>query len=276
MVEIEVENREAVAGMFQGHLGGYIPDAILEGHVGNVIADQETPQFAVLELPQVKLAILGGDPKNPLARHYLQNIPRFAMLLFATAGFASLARDVHPGKWVEMNRYAFSSEQLNIAKLRELKAQIPNGFQIEKIDLPLAKQLGKGKNKFAEAHGVLFNSPEDFVERGVGYCALEGDRIASVASSFVICEKGIEIQIDTRKKYRGRGVATAVAAHLMVHCLENNLNPGWDAANKISASFAEKLGYIPQGTYKMFIFTGSKLLVSLRDNIQRVRQFING
>jgi RimJ/RimL family protein N-acetyltransferase len=87
-----------------------------------------------------------------------------------------------------------------------------------------------------------------------------------------VCQKGIEIQIDTKKNYQGRGLATDVAATMIIHCLENNIIPGWDAATQISARLAEKLGYTHQGEYTMLVFTGSRLLVALRNSIHKVRR----
>jgi hypothetical protein len=274
LIEINGEDRLKLAGLFNGHLGGFMPDSILESHMGRAFADDQRAQFAVLELPSIKLSILGGDATHPLAAQYLQNLPRFTQLFFTSPDFVSLAQQVHPGKWIELERYAFSTDRLDIAKLHKFKTQIPEGHRIVKIDLALAKRLVEKKNSFASVHGMNFNTPEDFIARGFGYCALEGSRIACIGSSFVVCNQGIEIQIDTRNKYRGRGLATAVAANLMIHCLENKLTPGWDAATTISAQFAKKLGYTPQGKYTMLVFTNLKFLVSLRKHIQRVRYFL--
>ena len=272
LIEFDTTDRQKLAELFTGHLGGFIPNAILDGHMGKAYADHENPQFAVLELPDAKVSILGGDVRHPLASHYLKDLPRFTQLFLASPDFVMLAQDVHPGKWIELERYAFSTEQLDMAQLQDLSTQIPAGFCVIKIDLTIAKQLAERKNRFAAAHGMNFDTPEDFISRGFGYCAVEGANIACVGSSFAVCNKGIEIQIDTKKSYQGQGLATAVAAKLMMHSLENNLIPGWDAATNISAQFAEKLGYTPQGKYTMLVFTGSKFLVSLRKNIHRMRR----
>ena len=96
------------------------------------------------------------------------------------------------------------------------------------------------------------------MEKGFGYCILEGERIVSVASTFVTCRRGIEIQINTRKSHQGRGLGTGVAAGILLRSLELSLDPGWDAANEISASLAEKLGYTFQGNYKVYFLPGEE------------------
>ena len=94
------------------------------------------------------------------------------------------------------------------------------------------------------------------MDRGFGYCILEGERIVSVASTFVTCQKGIEIQINTRESHQGRGLGSGVAAGILLHSLEQSLDPSWDAANEISASLAEKLGYTFQGNYQVYFLPG--------------------
>ena len=54
-----------------------------------------------------------------------------------------------------------------------------------------------------------------------------------------------------------------VAAQLLVHSLKNNLDPNWDAENKVSYGLALKLGYIPQGTYPIYTYAGSKIMATI-------------
>lgn len=270
LIQIKIEERHKLAHLFQDHPGGLIPQSILDGYSGRAFANQ-TLKFAALEIPSARVRILGGDFSQTEVREYLKSLPGFSQVFFADKNLIEVAQEVHPGKWIELERYAFSADKLNLEHLKSLKSKIPDGFQIVKIDVSLAQQLRKRKNKFAEAHGLNFASPEDFITRGFGYCALEGTNIACVGSSFAVCDAGIEIQIDTQKQYQGKGLATAVSAHLIIECLEKNLVPSWDAATKTSAKLAEKLGYMPEGEYTMLLFTNSRFLVSLRNTIRRIK-----
>ncbi|MCA9899003.1 MAG: GNAT family N-acetyltransferase [Ardenticatenaceae bacterium] len=270
LIQIKIEERHKLAHLFQDHPGGLIPQSILDGYSGRALANQ-TLKFAALEIPSARVCILGGDFSQTEVREYLKSLPGFSQVFFADKSFIDVAQEVHPGKWIELERHAFSADRLNPEYLKTLKSKIPDGFQIVKIDISLARQLRKRKNKFAKAHGFNFVSPEDFIARGFGYCALDGKNIACVGSSFAVCDAGIEIQIDTQKQYQGKGLATAVAAHLIIECLEKNLVPSWDAATTTSAKLAEKLGYMPEGVYTMMVFTNSRFLVSLRNTIRRIK-----
>lgn len=88
-----------------------------------------------------------------------------------------------------------------------------------------------------------YNNYEDYAQNGLGYVILDEENIISGASSFSYYDGGIEIEIDTHEAYRQQGLATVVAAKLILSCLEKNLYPSWDAHNLVSLGLAEKLGY---------------------------------
>jgi predicted GNAT family acetyltransferase len=100
----------------------------------------------------------------------------------------------------------------------------------------------------------VFASPSDFFERGVGFCALSGEQMVCAATSAFICDGAIEIQINTNRGYRRMGLATAVGATLLVHCLEHGIDPHWDTGDPASARVAEKLGYLPESAYEWLVF----------------------
>jgi hypothetical protein len=259
--EISKDQRKTLSKLFQGYQWNYLPDAILDGYMGRALADDENnPQVAVLEAPSIHLGILGGDSSHPSAGKYIDHLAKFTALLWASEDWEELIENVHDGKLIKMPRYAFTSEKLDIEHLRKLRGQLPDGYRLEQMDLKLAQQLAAERSGFSADHMLNFDSPLDFIKRGFGFCILAEREIVSVATTFAVCNKGIEIQINTRKKHRGKGLATVVAAQLLIHSLENNLDPNWDAENEISAGLALKLGYTPQGTYPIYTYTGSRIM----------------
>ena len=97
-----------------------------------------------------------------------------------------------------------------------------------------------------------FESVEDFLARGIGYGVMRNDTVIGVAYSSLICSKGIEVSIFVSPDHRRRGIATALASHLLRWSLEHRLDPHWDAANPESCKLAEKLGYTPTETYTAY------------------------
>ena len=257
MIAIDRKDRGKLAELFQAYKWNYLADAILEGAMGRAIADEvDEPHAAVLQAPNLQLSIVGGDAGHPSAREYIEGLPKHSALFFGAEGWEELVQSIHGGKLIEMPRYAFTSEALDLEHLRSLASRVPDGYRLVQMDLDLAQRLGEEKSRFAEDHMVNFDSPEDFIARGFGFCLLHGNQIASVATTFAVCHKGIEIQINTREQHQRKGLATVVAAHLIMHSLEKGLDPNWDAANESSVGLAAKLGYTPQGTYPMMFYTG--------------------
>jgi len=253
-----------LAPLFDGYDWNYLPQAVLEGALGRALADDETePSIAVLEADSLRLSIAAGDPRHPLARAYLAGLRGPWALIFASPGWENLASRCHAGKLVSMPRYAFSSERLDVGHLRELGSRIPDGYRLERISLDLARRLAWERSEFASDHLLSFTSPEEFVACGFGFCLLTGDQIVSAATTFAVCSRGIEIQISTREKHQHKGLATVVAAHLLLHSLENGLDPNWDAANQASARLAQWLGCTPRGTYQLVLFAGSRFMAAV-------------
>ena len=78
---------------------------------------------------------------------------------------------------------------------------------------------------------------------GLGAIILKDEEPVSGASSYSSYIGGIEIEIDTRKDYRRRGLAYISGAKLILECLKRGWYPSWDAQNRWSVALAEKLGY---------------------------------
>jgi RimJ/RimL family protein N-acetyltransferase len=274
MISIEKHDRQTYSKFFQGFKWNYLPDAILEGNMGEVMVDSTVdPQVVVLGLPKLMLFIPGGDPGHAAAREYMYKPPKVSAFIFQSKEWECLMKEIHAGKFVPMQRHAFTSEKLDAEHLRKLASNIPHGYQLKQMDLNLAKQLASERSEFASAHLVNFDSPEDFIARGFGFCILAGEEIVCAGTTFVFCSKGIEIQISTREKQRRKGLATVIAAQLLTYCLQNNLDPNWDAENEKSSNLAKKLGYTPQGNYPMWLVVDSRSKASFIRLMLKIKEF---
>ena len=74
----------------------------------------------------------------------------------------------------------------------------------------------------------------------------------SGAAAYSRYRDGIEVEIDTKKEYRRKGLAYCCGAKLVLECLNRSLYPSWDAQNKASVALAEKLGYHYDHDYLAF------------------------
>lgn len=88
----------------------------------------------------------------------------------------------------------------------------------------------------------------------MGYLVQDGDVVAAACTSALVCSKGIELNIITHPGFRNKGLATIVAARLILDCLDKGIEPHWDAANDTSKNLALKLGYEEKGTYDIVVY----------------------
>mgnify|MGYP000083849281 CR=1 FL=1 len=227
--------------------------AVLEGHLGEAFADDpHAPQVA--ELCFAGVHFCGGDAAHPLARVIVDRLPVDNVVAACTPLWRALLDAAHGRRLVALPATDYHAYTLDPHRLRHLAARVPAGYAVRRIDLALARRIEAELQ--TEDHVRSFGSPEYFVSRGVGYCALHEGRIVSAASSGAFHDAGIEVQINTLPEHRGRGLATAVAAHLLLYCLESGLDPHWCTHNPISARLAEKLGYTRGETFELLVRTG--------------------
>ena len=237
---------------------------MLECGFGEAWTDNlENPQVAELVYPAFRISFIGGDVHTPAVRAYAAQIKAPKFIMPASQDWRGLLEELYPGRVVVNPRFAFSSASLDPQHLQTLAAPLPDGYQLKKLDLPLAQKLEQAGYDFSPDHMTNFDSVEDFLTRGFGYCVLHQDEIVCVASTFTACKQGIEIQINTNKSHRGKGLATITAAHLILESLEKGLDPGWDAATEKSANLAKKLGYTPGENHALLIIARSRLRAKL-------------
>ena len=81
---------------------------------------------------------------------------------------------------------------------------------------------------------------------------LHQGRFVSGASSAAVGGGKFEIEIQTHREFRRRGLARAVAAALILYGLEHGIEACWDAANESSSAPARQLGFHSTGKYEAY------------------------
>jgi len=103
--------------------------------------------------------------------------------------------------------------------------------------------------KWADGMVTNFDSYEEFEDHGFGYVMCDGDVPVSGCSVYSYYSTGVEIQVDTKEEYRGRGLAKLASAAMMQECMRRNLRPSWDAANPTSRTIAGHMGFVLGSQY---------------------------
>lgn len=248
---VRLKDTEKAAPLF-----GDWPEAIiwscLQGVMGDVYGDhQDRPQSAMACLGDFRF--YGGRPHRGLVE-YKPDRERgnYRIMVPQHDGWSELIEDCC-GQGVKKSvRYAFRKEKdvFDRRKLREAVRSLSQEYTMRMMDRELFDRCRSSLwsrdlvSQYADYHM--------YEKLGIGVVILKGGMPVSGASSYARYNDGIEIEIDTRKDHRRRGLAYACGARLILECLERGLYPSWDAHNSRSAALAQKLGYHIDHEYPVY------------------------
>ncbi len=247
----KLENRGKAAALFGGWQETMIWSC-LQGVMGDIYVDS-------LENPASAMALLGdfcflaGKPDRGFVLSCLNQIGHvFLILVPQNREWEGLLREWNGGCSKEVIRYALKKEPdvFDRKRLAKMAEGLPEGFELRMMDEELfwrCKETEWCRDWVAQYDGFAV-----YQEFGLGAVILKGEEIVSGASSYSGFRGGIEIQIDTRKDYRRKGLASVCGAKLILECLRRGWYPSWDAQNLSSLALAEKLGYHLAGEYVAF------------------------
>ncbi len=225
----------------------YSIDCVIEGQMGRAyVDDPERP--TAWRITVGPFWYFAGDADGPGGRALLAEFPPYNLFMPSPPEWVAAAKERFSDKLVSFPRYSFTAESLNEAHLSAILDASPCRDHVRRVDADL---LARPDN-YVEIDD--FDSPADFLERGIGYTLLEGDKLAGAAYSSLVCSRGIEVSLFVDEPYRRRGIATAISAALLLECVRRGLRPNWDAANLESCALAERLGYTPAGAYESYYY----------------------
>ena len=251
-LELTAANRLRLARAFRHNPRvDYSIDCVLEAQMGQAFVDD-------LEQPTAYRITIGpfwyfaGDADSPGGRALLAEWPAYNLLMPSPPAWATAARATLGERLVSFPRYSFSADGLNEGHLAAVIDGSPQRDRVIAADAAWLARASEGVETFIDL--ADFDSPDDFAARGLGYVALDGERVMGAAYSSLVCSRGIEVSLYVDEPYRRQGVATALAARLLLECLRQGRRPNWDAANPESCALAEKLGYAASGSYDSYFY----------------------
>lgn len=244
----KIRNTHAAASLFADWEETIIWSC-LEGMMGEIYADDaENPKSAMAVLGD--FCFFGGKVSEEFLKHMSSHCNQdFMIMIPQSEKWVEMIKRVYKGTAHRVERYATQKDKSNfdMEKLNKMVAAIPENCTLQLIDENFYHQCKKeGWSKDLVSH---FPTYEKYRKMGIGVVLLVDNQLAAGASSYSVYSHGIEIEIDTKEKYRRRGYATICGAKLILECLGRGLYPSWDAQNKNSVALAEKLGYHYSHTY---------------------------
>ena len=224
-------------------------DSVIEGQMGKSFTDDPANPTA-FKLQIGPFCYYAGDFESKRAVDLIRSLDPYSLVMAYPIEWIDIARELYGDKLIQFPRYSFSSENLSLGHICDLLHKSPFRSQIVRIDENCLNQLSSESDHFIDISA--FESIEDFLDRGMGYCLTDKHMLIAGAYASLVSNTGIEVSIYVMPEYRRKGIATALACALIKDCLEHNACPHWDAANIESCKLAEKLGYVQNGIYEAF------------------------
>jgi len=124
----------------------------------------------------------------------------WSLLMPSPADWVEVAREIYQGS-------SISTGQLSMEHLVGILEGSAHKDRLVAIDADLAGSLsGLPESYFAIAD---FDSVEDYVEREIGFAAVEGEQVMGATYSSWVCSRGIEVSLFVEEAYRRQGVTAA-------------------------------------------------------------------
>ncbi len=206
--------------------------------------------------PTAAMAVLGdftffaGEADRALISHKPDCCTTdFMIMIPQNQAWLHLITDYYGQRANLVSRYATKKETsvFDTAKLQEAVSSLSSEYEIRTIDERLYHMCQS--SPWSADLVSQFRDYEHYRSMGLGAVICHQNSIVSGASSYARYRDGIEIEIDTRKDCRRRGLAYVCGASLILECLRRGLYPSWDAQNRASLDLAQKLGYHYSHTY---------------------------
>lgn len=250
---VRVGDRAAIAPLFAGWQENLIRST-LDGCMGNAFTNEA---FTAAQIVNGDFAFLAGDASCADALALVSHVPedfqaKVMIVAASDAAWHPVIEQAFGERAERGERYAIRKEGdcFDRARLQALTRTLPEGARLCPMDGALyhtALEAAWSRDLVSQ-----FRDAADYEARGLGVMAfLNGEPVAG-ASSYVVFSGGVEVEVDTHKAFRRRGLAAACGAALMLACLARGLYPSWDAANPASVALAEKLGYRLDHPYPVY------------------------
>lgn len=251
-LELNKANRLKLAQVFRNHPRVDCSiDCVIEGQMGAAFVDDlASPQAYRITIGP--FWYFGGEANSPGGVEMMKNFPPYNLLMASAPGWVELAQETFGERLQPFTRYSFSAQALSP---EHLESVLEGTGQRERLG-PIGEELAAGLKDVSAGYFDIeaFDSPADFAGRGLGFAALAGEQVMGVAYASLVFSRALEVSIYVEEPYRRQGVATALGAQLALAALQRGLLPNWDAANPESCRLAEKLGFIPTGTYEAYFY----------------------
>lgn len=252
MIELRPAQHARLRPMFANfgtRLHGCV-EAIFSGDFGHAWTDDaDAPSVA---LAHIDFWFIAGDASAPAAADALRRVPQRGTIVTSGGAWDERVRSTLGGNMHERTRTEMATPMptaWNRDRLHAMASALPDVFEIRRV----TKNDVHAFASFEKDLVANFGTIERFLERGIGFGVWHNGQCVAGCSSFTLAGGKLEMEIDTHPDFRRRGVARSVAATMILHCLDEGIEPCWDAHNPESATLATQLGFVDPMRYTVFV-----------------------
>jgi len=244
MIELEKDNYDSVKKFASANTCDKVyPFSILEGRqVGRVFVDSVDNMSSVLFWHYCGFSYLTGNPTETflnsisslIKQEYEPNQRRCALQI-KNGDWDNYFSNVSGIIRAERYRFLYNQDKYNARSL-----SLQSGYEIRELD---KKILSKLEGRIIPSFS--WDSSEEFLEKGKGYCILHEDEVVTVAFTAAISDTEVDIGMETNEKYRKQGFGKFVATRMVKDILKSNKIPKWECNtnNLGSKAIAESVGF---------------------------------
>ncbi|MFB6367483.1 GNAT family N-acetyltransferase [Paenibacillus elgii] len=244
--------------------------AVINGtNIGNIYVDNlERPQAAIIDATGTTCYFV-GDAGNAVfgssLKDCIENQLKAACLESGGSYFIATLFDEAWEKVLEQaiahrefeTDYEFSYT-FNPERFRAMKEKHPilaKEYRLKKIDRDVIEN--DEEDTLADSLGDFWETTDEFLALGEGYCILRGNEVVSYCLSCYVDGNKHEISVETcDEEVQNQGLATIVSRAYLEQCLQRGIVPAWSTfeTNTPSVKLANKLGYEFQSKWRTYEF----------------------
>jgi RimJ/RimL family protein N-acetyltransferase len=203
--------------------------------------------------------LLAGEHDDPEILEALRQFLRDSIFTgkVYVNGADSLSLAVHPETWearlpqlipayeaLKLPRYHYLCRQVAL----DWRSSLPKGYTMRRIDRELLADpdLALSEDLDEEEIEAYWGSVAHFLERGIGFCVLHGAEEVSHCTADCAAGTQIDVGVYSARAHRRKGLAAAVVAATVEHCLSHGARQvGWhcNVENTGSWKTAERVGF---------------------------------
>ncbi len=264
----EATSLERIRPLFKENSRHPILNGILAGHnKGRIFVDDPYRPACALVWAEQEIFYLIGEPQESFVTSLSSLIKDVIAPEAERIGDAFFQVELMPEeKWQPVverclqaflpkryERVTFAFDQERFRKMPHLP--IPDGVSVERITLELLadESFGEVLNNIND----FWQSPELFVEKGIGYAVRTGGEVVCSCLTAFAAETDVEVGISTYSRAdRGKGYARLAVQALLDECLRQGRMPHWKTEDfrLPSIKLAEKVGFTNRRSYYAYVF----------------------